>query len=186
MNETKEENLKQIQKNVAIGMVIAFLSFFAYIIIVLNYIKIEKILNLNSPMERIIYSLEWIILMLPTFFIGIARIAGQRFFGSKETILGKRTKEIELSLSYLQNTFEQLFLSIFNLILLSIHLNENQMQLIPGFVCLFLCGRILFFFGYLNSKDTAGGRAIGFGLTFYPTVFIMFFNLFQFFKNKIF
>eukprot|EP01080_Neovahlkampfia_damariscottae_P011674 gene11674-4910_t len=165
----KEENLKQIQKNVAIGMAIAFLTFFSYMTIVINFVNLEETVDLTSPVNRILFTLEWSILILPTFFIGIARIATQRFFGSKETISGKKTQEIELSSSYLQNTLEQVVLSLSNLILLSIHLNDNQMQLIPALVCLFLCGRILFFFGYLNSKDTAGGRAIGFGLTFYPT-----------------
>ena len=66
----------------------------------------------------------------------------------------------------LQNTLEQVVLAVVVHLALASLLRGREMVLIPLLVALFCSGRLAFWIGYRRG---AGSRALGFGLTFYPT-----------------
>lgn len=67
----------------------------------------------------------------------------------------------------MQNTLEQTVLAVVAYNGLAAVEPRRGPVLLPALVSLYLLGRILFIHGYSRG---AGGRALGFGLTFYPTL----------------
>jgi len=118
----------------------------------------------------------WINASLGSFIIGISllfcigKIAKKRFF-NPDAIAGAgfdtAANSVTIDKAILQNTFEQVLLAIIAYQSLEKMTPNLAILLIPTFVFLFMIGRILFILGY---KKGAGSRALGFGLTFYPTV----------------
>jgi MAPEG family len=100
----------------------------------------------------------------------IADIAKKRFFHA-DVIGGAAYDEPDSSVAVdkavLQNTLEQTVLAALAYNGLAAVAPGLGPVLLPVLVSLFLLGRVFFIFGY--SKG-AGGRALGFGLTFYPTL----------------
>ena len=72
--------------------------------------------------------------------------------------------------STLQNTLEQSVLAVLVHLAWSVLLPATWISAIPAAVILFLCGRVLFLRGY---RGGAASRAIGFALTFYPSVLML-------------
>ncbi len=100
----------------------------------------------------------------------IGGIARKRFFHT-DVIGGaafdKPGSEVAVDKAVLQNTLEQTVLAIIAYNGLAAVLPSLAPVLLPVLVSLFLIGRILFIAGYARG---AGHRALGFALTFYPTV----------------
>lgn len=100
----------------------------------------------------------------------IAVIARKRFFHT-DVIGGaaydKPGSEVAVDKAVLQNTLEQTVLAVVAYNGLAAIAPGLGPILLPALVSLFLLGRILFIHGY--SKG-AGGRSLGFALTFYPTL----------------
>jgi hypothetical protein len=110
-------------------------------------------------------------LLLPGFCLlaGIAMVANRRFF-LPEAIDGSPAPEshtLEINLRYNQNTLEQTVLAAIAWTGLALALPHDRLALIPALAILFVVARALFWIGYLIAP---GARAVGFGLTFYPTV----------------
>ncbi|NIJ75226.1 hypothetical protein FHT08_000274 [Xanthomonas campestris] len=108
----------------------------------------------------------------PTFtlVICIMRLARHRFETPQDLDGGGLTTNSEranLLQTLIQNTLEQLAIALPTYTAWSILAPDHLVHLAPASSILFLCGRILFFFGYRHG---ASGRAFGFALTFYPTV----------------
>jgi len=100
----------------------------------------------------------------------IATIAKKRFFHSD--VIGGAAfdgpgSEVAVDKAVLQNTLEQTVLAAVAYNGLAAAAPRLGPVLLPALVSLFLLGRVLFVGGY---RKGAGGRAFGFGLTFYPTV----------------
>ena len=100
----------------------------------------------------------------------IGGIARKRFFHT-DVIGGaafdKPGGEVAVGKAVLQNTLEQTMLAALAYNGLAAVLPSAAPVLLPVLVSLFLIGRILFIAGYAKG---AGHRALGFALTFYPTV----------------
>ena len=100
----------------------------------------------------------------------IAGIARKRFFQA-EAIGGAAYdapgNDLRVDKAILQNTLEQVVLAVAAYKGLAVIAPGLGPVLLPALVILFLLGRILFMLGY---RKGAGHRALGFGLTFYPTV----------------
>ncbi|MEJ2436309.1 MAG: hypothetical protein P8Y53_25375, partial [Pseudolabrys sp.] len=100
----------------------------------------------------------------------IATIARKRFFHT-EVIEGAAYdgpgSDVAVDKAVLQNTLEQTVLAAVAYNGLAAAAPWLAPVLLPALVGLFLLGRVLFIGGY---RKGAGGRALGFGLTFYPTV----------------
>lgn len=67
----------------------------------------------------------------------------------------------------LQNTLEQVLLAVLAHGAFAVLAPAEWLGLIPTFTVLFVVGRVLFAAGYAGG---AGGRALGFALTFLPTM----------------
>jgi len=100
----------------------------------------------------------------------IGGIARKRFFHA-DVIGGaafdKPGSAVAIDKAVLQNTLEQTVLAVIAYNGLAAELPMLAPVLLPVLVSLFLIGRILFIAGYAKG---AGHRALGFALTFYPTV----------------
>ena len=105
--------------------------------------------------------------------ICIGRLANHRFRtpedldGSGLTVGSPRAKVLQ---ALLQNTLEQLALAGLVYLACAMLGSARVASAIPVASALFLLGRVLFFWGYSRG---APGRALGFGLTFYPTVVLL-------------
>ena len=100
----------------------------------------------------------------------IGRLARHRFFTPDDidgSGLTGGTERAKLLQSILQNSLEQTVLAALVHIAWSVALPVHWLSAIPAAVVLFLCGRVLFARGYVGG---APSRALGFALTFYPSV----------------
>jgi hypothetical protein len=123
----------------------------------------------DDPASRLAFAARW--LTIPGFALltGIAMVANRRFF-EPNAIDGTRapqSRSLEINLRYNQNTLEQTVLAAIAWTGLALQLPHDRLALIPALAILFGVARILFWVGYLISP---GARALGFALTFYPTV----------------
>lgn len=103
-------------------------------------------------------------------FVSIARLARHRFFNAEDIDGGAgatASREALVLQSILQNTLEQTVLAsgVYGAWLI---LAPAELKLLPLFcAALYSLGRLLFFLGYARGAE---GRALGFALTFYPSV----------------
>ncbi|MEL7189677.1 MAG: MAPEG family protein [Pseudomonadota bacterium] len=101
--------------------------------------------------------------------IAIARVAQQRFSNDEDLdpLMGRATARITSLNQQLQNTLEQAVLAIGAYSIWSVLASAEWGNLTLWCAVLFSVGRLLFFIGYANG---AANRALGFALTFYPTI----------------
>jgi hypothetical protein len=107
--------------------------------------------------------------------ISIGLLAKHRFFTPEDIDGGGLTHGTETASilqSTLQNTLEQTVLAALAHLAWAILMPVSWMPAIPAAVILFLCGRVLFVRGY---RGGAPSRALGFALTFYPSVLMLVF-----------
>ena len=102
--------------------------------------------------------------------VAIARLARHRFFSPDDIEGGGVTANSHLAAllqTLIQNTLEQLILAIpiYGAWLWLAPADRRGLVLV--YTCFFVLGRLLFFAGYSRG---ARARALGFTLTFYPTV----------------
>lgn len=105
--------------------------------------------------------------------ICIGRLASHRFFTPQDidgSGLTAGTDHAKLLQALLQNTLEQLALALPVYAAWTQLAPRHLLALAPVAATLFLFGRLLFFWGYARG---APGRALGFGLTFYPSVLLL-------------
>ncbi len=117
---------------------------------------------------RLAYAWRWLLVPALCLFVGVATVSNRRFF-SADAMDGTRapqSQRLEINLRYNQNTLEQTALAAVAWSGLSLVLAHDRLALIPMLATVFAVGRILFWLGYLWAP---WARALGFGLTFYPT-----------------
>jgi hypothetical protein len=108
-----------------------------------------------------------------TLAFSIGRLAKHRFFNAQDiggSALTQGTGTAILLQSLLQNTLEQAVLALFAYASWSALAPSYMLPLGPTAAALFLLGRILFFAGYAQGPRA---RALGFALTFYPTLLLL-------------
>lgn len=149
-----------------------------YLYFTYSNITIKEITENN--IEKFLFTLECILPAIFFYMLSIWFVAITRISTSEETIQGNNTKEINILSSCLNNTLEQLIIAVPVWFILSIHLSSTQIKLIPCLVSLWIIARIFFYFGYVKSEEKGPGRALGFILTFVPTIISMFYCLYKF------
>ena len=107
--------------------------------------------------------------MVFTLMVSIARV-GNYLFYSPEDIAGSGltsgTAQVKVLRAVLQNTLEQTVLAVAAYMIWAVVMPHYWLGSIAIAALLFVVGRILFIRGYTRG---AAGRAMGFGLTAYPT-----------------
>ena len=121
----------------------------------------------------LVQALKWDVLLVACLAANIGMLARHRFFTPADIDgggLSQGTSQAQLLQSILQNTLEQAVLA------LSVHLTwaaampRTWQAAVPAAAILFVFGRLLFWKGYSRG---APRRALGFALTFYPSVFML-------------
>ena len=123
----------------------------------------------DQPAVRMAWALPWAILPLLTLMVSVMRVANHRFATSEDidgSGLTVGTQRVQILRAILQNTLEQSVLAVGGYLIGSVALPHGWLRVIPAAALSFVIGRILFTIGYARG---AGGRALGFGLTAYPT-----------------
>jgi hypothetical protein len=119
--------------------------------------------------ERLQAALRADLFVVAWLAAAIANVARLRFF-SRDDIAGSGTgsgsRPVREAVAILQNTTEQVVLAVPTHLALATVLARPAVPL-AVLVALFFAGRTLFWLGYRRGP---GGRALGFALTFYPTV----------------
>lgn len=99
--------------------------------------------RLPTLLDRIVFTLRWLIVSLFTVFAGIIWVANTRFRTSAINPLNQSgAKYVEISSRYLQNTVEQFLLHAFSLVVLATYLSEENMLLVPLLVVIFSIARL--------------------------------------------
>ncbi len=114
-------------------------------------------------------------LLVPAVFllISIGRLAKHRFFTPADIDGDPSHPDTPQAIKLqrvLQNTLEQALLAAIAYIIWALIAPDHWLLTLPLAATLFAVGRALFFIGH--SKGAAG-RALGFTLTFYPTVVLL-------------
>jgi hypothetical protein len=126
-------------------------------------------LPVDEAGARLAWALQWALLPVLTLMIAIMRVANHRF-SSPDDIDGSGltagTDRVLVLRAILQNTLEQAVLAVATYLIWATVMPHSWLRVIPIAALLFVTGRILFARGYERG---ASGRAIGFGLTAYPT-----------------
>ncbi|MBI3504925.1 MAG: MAPEG family protein [Proteobacteria bacterium] len=118
-------------------------------------------------------ALSWGLLPALCLVGNIAAMANHRFYspadidGSGLTVATPKARIIQ---AMLQNTLEQAVLASIAYAVWASTMPEGWQAVVPAAALLFAGGRALFWYGYERG---APGRAMGFGLTFYPTMLML-------------
>jgi uncharacterized membrane protein YecN with MAPEG domain len=116
------------------------------------------------------HALTWDVLIIVCLMANIGLLARHRFFTPDDIDGGgltKGTPHAQVLQSTLQNTLEQTVLAISVHAVWAVAMPQTWQAAVPAAAILFLVGRVLFWRGYARG---APGRALGFALTFYPSV----------------
>ncbi len=135
------------------------------------------VIPLNDSLGALDSRLQILVLctLLPalTLAVAIGRLAAQRFRTPQDingSGLTSGTEQAKVLQALLQNTLEQLALSLPVYTAWAVLAPPRLMTALPVASLLFLLGRALFFWGYHRG---APSRSIGFTLTFYPTLLLL-------------
>lgn len=124
----------------------------------------------NDAVSAIAHALLWDILLVLWLAANIAMLARHRFFTPADIDgggLSDSTSTARILQSILQNTLEQVVLALSVHLVWAATMPWRWQAAIPAAAMLFFLGRALFWRGYARG---APARALGFALTFYPTV----------------
>ncbi|CAH1776313.1 unnamed protein product [Owenia fusiformis] len=132
-----------------------------------------------SMWERILYTLRCQVLSVGMLLAGVIVVMITRANTTAINPLSERGEQyVKLDNRYLQNTLEQLVLSILTQLFLATYLED--LWVIPVMTFLFVLGRISFWIGY---KWMPLYRSFGFMLTLVPTTFAYAITLGVFLRN---
>ena len=145
------------------------------LVVILGAILVGPVMLLpeSTVGERIAFALAADAFIALWLGISIGLLARHRFFTPEDIDGGGLTQGTETAnilQATLQNTLEQTVLAVLVHLAWAVLMPVTWMSAIPAAVILFLCGRLLFTRGY---RGGASSRAIGFALTFYPSVLML-------------
>jgi hypothetical protein len=126
-----------------------------------------------SVEDRIAFALRADVFIALWLGISVGFLARHRFLTPEDIDgggLAPGTETASILQATLQNTLEQTVLAVLVHLTWAILMPVSWMSAIPAAVVLFLCGRVLFVRGY---RGGAPSRAVGFTLTFCPSVLML-------------
>jgi uncharacterized membrane protein YecN with MAPEG domain len=116
------------------------------------------------------HALTWDMLLVVCLAANVALLARHRFFAPEDIDgggLAEGTPQARVLQSILQNTLEQTVLGLSIHLIWAAVMPQAWQAAVPAAAILFFVGRVLFWRGYARG---APSRALGFALTFYPSV----------------
>ena len=163
----RDEAFQHEQRRVAVGMALAVIIT-AVALSVAAFWEPEQTLVVPVA-ERLQAALREDVFVIGWLAATIANVARLRFTSIEDiagSSAGSGSQSVRDAVSILQNTAEQVLLAVLTHLVFAAVIGHPAAML-TTLVTMFCMGRTLFWFGY---KRGAGGRALGFALTFYPTV----------------
>ncbi|GJD30130.1 hypothetical protein PMNALOAF_1374 [Methylobacterium adhaesivum] len=161
-----DDAFRQAQRRVALAMALG-------LTVTMGWLALAVALDAGHPAQPLAERLQ-AALRADLFVVGwlaaaIADVARRRFFSRDDiagSAAGAASRAVREAAAILQNTAEQVVLAV------PVHLALATVMARPtvalaALAALFGAGRALFWLGYRRGP---GGRALGFALTFYPTV----------------
>jgi hypothetical protein len=128
-----------------------------------------SVLPVDEPGARLAWALQWSLLAILMLMVAIGRVANLRFYTPEDIDgagLTDGTPQARLHRAILQNTLEQAVLAVAAYAIWAVVMPHSWLRSIAVAALLFVAGCLLFARGYRRG---AAGRALGFGLTAYPT-----------------
>jgi len=126
-----------------------------------------------SAGERLVFALKADAFLALWLGVSIGLLARHRFFTPADIDgggLSQGSETAKVLQATLQNTLEQTVLAVLVHLAWATLMPVSWMAAIPAAAILFLSGRVLFIRGY---RGGAPSRAVGFALTFYPSVLML-------------
>lgn len=105
--------------------------------------------------------------------LSIGLLARHRFFNPEDIdahAVSTGSEKAAILQANLQNTLEQSVLAVLVHLIWASYMPARYLFVLVAAVALFIVGRILFLNGYAGG---AGSRAVGFAMTFYPSVLLL-------------
>ncbi|WP_413167246.1 MAPEG family protein [Capilliphycus salinus ALCB114379] len=168
------------QKIVVSSAVVALVFSTTFVTVAYHFFPLN-FLGLETPVERLIFALRWQIIPALMLFAGVATVGNYRFVSPAINPLAKaESEQMQVHLRYLSNTLEQVILFAIASLICATFLDGETIKLIPILSVLFGAGRILFWLGYLQQPMY---RALGMGITLYPTALMLFWDAYQVFTH---
>lgn len=161
--------LSATQRGVATGMASGFAV--SAIVLGLGYV-LHPLSPAAAPdfTTRLRFALAADLLIWVWLVVAVGNVARARFFSPADIAgsgLTRASSAMAIRTAILENTFEQAVLT-FGAHLGLAAASPQAVRWIPALIVLFWIGRAAFWIGYRRG---AAGRAFGFAMTFYPTVF---------------
>ena len=127
--------------------------------------------------DRLAFTMRGELFAALILLAAIGTVGNQRAL-SAEAIDGSTvlTGSIDINRRVLQNTLEQLMLALLSHLCLATFVSMAAIKIIPILITWWIFGRIAFWYGYHQSPL---GRAFGFGATMYPTIAVIFFDVYH-------
>ena len=165
-------NLSSKQRAVLIGMLIGALLTIVGLGTAIVFSPVSLPMDASAA-DRIAFALQADILVAIWLAICVGRLARHRFFTPEDIDGGGLTAGTERAhvlQAGLQNTLEQAALAVLVHLIWVVYMPVSWAPAVPAAAILFFLGRILFIRGYTGG---APSRALGFALTFYPSVLML-------------
>lgn len=166
---TLTDKQRGVRNGVIAGAVITVVGLSAGIVLIPTSLALD-----SSVADRVAYTLKADILVIFWLVYCIGKLGGHRFNtpedidGSGLTIGTEKAKVLQ---AVLQNTLEEGVLAIVAHLIWAVVMPVTWISGILVAAILFTLGRFLFIRGYAGG---APSRALGFALTFYPSVVMLF------------
>ena len=164
--------LTEKQRGVLAGMAAGLLITLVAIVAAIAWAP-GPLLPAPDASATIVQALQWDVFLAACLAANIGMLARHRFFTPADIDgggLSPGTSHAQLLQSMLQNTLEQAVLALFVHLAWAAAMPRTWQAAVPAAVILFVCGRVLFWNGYAGG---APRRALGFTLTFYPSVVML-------------
>ncbi|XP_033105804.1 transmembrane protein 79-like [Anneissia japonica] len=174
---------RHIQSGIVRDIIVGLLVMAAYFYVGWNYFPIQAD-GLESAWDRLIYTARWQILEVLLLIVMVMAVANTRLLYVDK--IGDPTKPIPGShiitvhCRVLQNTLEQIVIRVPSELILCTYLEPGSMKILPLLVILFVLARLIFWFGYIRDPYQ---RALGFAMTYMPTVLITIYCVFCLFNS---
>ena len=165
---TLSDKQRGVMKGMASGAIIALLG----LVLGIAYSPIS-LMQGASIGERLAFVLKADILIAAWLAISIGRLARHRFFTPEDIDGGGLTvgsQQAQVLQSILQNTLEQSVIAVFVHMIWVVVMPISWAPAVLAAAIMFFVGRALFAIGY---EKGASSRALGFALTFYPTMLML-------------
>ncbi|XP_070807031.1 transmembrane protein 79 [Pituophis catenifer annectens] len=133
---------------------------------------------MESMSARLVYTLRCGVFATFPIILGMMVYGVSRLCASSLQPFEELSREVEIHRHFVSQSVDLFILYFFNIAVLSTYLSQEGLKLIPLLTGLFAISRLLYWLAYAMGRSF---RGFGFGLTFFPLVAMLLFNLYSMF-----